>query len=171
MDPSVQCRPRELHHRSVKSHPSQVLTSGCHWAMGFLGVVIIQFQWCKPILVCASGPTIALPMVLVCGRLPSSVLVSSMRTSKLTSLRRSIGTSNTNASLYTGAKVFLATEVFVFFNCRPLNINETLTNGSKEKKEDKGWKQLFHMSSYENGQRTKRLSMGLTVRRKTAKRI
>ena len=67
--------------------------------------------------------------------------------------------------------MFLATEVFVFFNCRPLNINETLTNGSKEKKEDKGWKQIFRMSSYENGQRTKRLSMGLTVRRKTAKRI
>lgn len=97
--------------------------------MGFLGVVIIQFQWCNPMLVCASGPTMDLPMVRVWGRLPSPL--SSTRTSKLTSLKRSIGTSKTNASLYTGSRVFLATEVFVFFIWRPANIRDTLANGSR----------------------------------------
>lgn len=43
------------------------------------------------------------------------------------------GTSNTMASLYTGFRVFLFVDVFLFFNLRPSHISETFTYGSIKK--------------------------------------
>lgn len=51
------------------------------------------------------------------------------------------GTSKTMASLYTGFKVFLFVDVFLFFSLRPSHISETFTYGSVNIKEA-AWKDI-----------------------------
>lgn len=51
------------------------------------------------------------------------------------------GTSKTMASLYTGFKVFLFVDVFLFFSLRPSHISETFTYGSVNI-EEAAWKDI-----------------------------